>query len=470
MDPLASISKQIQARYGIDASILGRVALTSATEHRMRVIGIGSFDDYLEHLKAESEELDHLAEWIVVPETWFFRDSAPFEYLATWVQEIWLPRHQTGKVNILAIPCSTGEEAYSVAIALLGSCVPGDRFEILGAEVSRRALNAATAANYTRRSFRSDIPLRYRKYLAEEGTRVQVTPEAARTVRFVYGNILGEMPGDGRRFDILLCRNLLIYFDAPTQHQVIDTLRQWLRPEGLLIAGHAEALLFLNRGFTRCGPAAAFALQPAETHGRTERGRTSASSTEARNRAASKRPDSANAGRRESQPRLGSSRHRDGHGRNAGPGWSSHVAGASSSGSRPDVTPALAQTDGQGSSGNSTNVIERARAFADAGQTVQAAELCNRVILAGSTDPEVYALLGLIRETEGKNSEATHHYRRALYLNPDHYESLVHLALMARREGDSRTADLLIKRADKLWQALPATDYRGPDTRAKSSS
>jgi chemotaxis protein methyltransferase WspC len=448
MDPLASISKQIQARYGIDASILGRVALTSAAERRMRLIGIASLDDYLDHLKAESQELDHLAEWIVVPETWFFRDSAPFEYLATWVQESWLPRHQTGKLNILAIPCSTGEEAYSVAIALLGNGVPGDRFEILGTEVSRRALRTATAANYTRRSFRSDIPLRYRKYLAEEGTRVQVAPEAARTVRFVYGNILGEMPGDGRRFDILLCRNLLIYFDAPTQSQVIDTLRQWLRPEGLLIAGHAEALLFLNRGFMRCGPAAAFALQPADTHGRT-----STSSIEAPNRAAG----STIAGQRpDNHPRPTIRHQRDGR--------TSTSAGRSSTNS---VDPRQPPT--RSSSEERAATIERARAFADAGQTVQAAELCNRVILAGSTDPEVYALLGLIRETEGKNTEATRHYRRALYLNPNHYESLVHLALMARREGDSRTADLLIKRADKLWQALPAADHRGPDTRAKSS-
>jgi chemotaxis protein methyltransferase WspC len=196
-----------------------------------------------------------------VPETWFFRDPGAFDALSAVVRHGALPM-ATEPLRLLSVPSSSGEEPYSMAMALLDAGVPSARFQVEAMDVSRCALERAAAAVYGRNSFRSSGTLgRDHHFEAAPGGR-RVCERVRRQVRFRHGNLLASPFTPGRdRFDIIFCRNLLIYFDRPTQDRVIDGLGALLKPEGLLFVGSSEGGLALSHGYVSAKLPMAFAFR-----------------------------------------------------------------------------------------------------------------------------------------------------------------------------------------------------------------
>jgi chemotaxis protein methyltransferase CheR len=193
--------------------------------------------------------LDH----VTTNETHFFREPRHFELLAADVFPRWSADAAAGRrprrARIWSAACSTGEEPYSLAMALLRAFPPGSGWdlEILATDLSTRVLDRARAALWPLEKAK-EIPDADLKAFMLRGTGSQeglmkAGPELRELVRFQRLNLNdAAYPGVGE-FDLVLCRNVLIYFDAPTKERVVGRLLEHLAPDGLLFLGHAESVV-----------------------------------------------------------------------------------------------------------------------------------------------------------------------------------------------------------------------------------
>ncbi len=217
---------------------------------RTRELGLPSFDDYCQLLHGNSEaELPYFTNAITTNLTSFFRESHHFDYLT----EKFLPRHiekyhHTYRLRIWSAACSTGEEAYSLAITLLDSqpdLSSNWDVKILATDLDTDDLAKARAGIYHYDRIES-LPKPMIKKWFQKGSgshldQVRVSPNLAKLIAFKQLNLLHQWPMQGP-FDVIVCRNVLIYFDRPTQDKLIKRFHQILRPGGLLMLGHSESL------------------------------------------------------------------------------------------------------------------------------------------------------------------------------------------------------------------------------------
>ncbi|MCJ2013284.1 CheR family methyltransferase [Methylobacterium sp. J-076] len=224
---------------------------------RLRETGTPDFAAYLALLSdaaAGEAEWARLEAEITIGETFFFRYSEQFAALRTTIlPDLVASRRAERRLRIWSAGCSTGAEPYSLAILvreILGEALPDWRVAILGTDISAEAIATARAAEYGRWALRTMPPeerLRYFTHLPPKpGLRREggfnLRPEYRGMVRFAQGNLLkvAEPAGPEEGYDLILCRNVLIYFDAATVTRVVHGLGRRLRPEGWLLLGHAE--------------------------------------------------------------------------------------------------------------------------------------------------------------------------------------------------------------------------------------
>ena len=242
----AEIEAILNEAIGLKLTSIGSSTLDRAVNRRMRALEIADNKLYLTCLKSSPAELKQLIEEVVIPETWFFRDEKPFQVVQRFVAA-------AGKdkvFRLLSAPCSTGEEPYSLVITLLQAGVPESNFQVVGMDISSRALKKAAAATYSENSFRT-IDLGFRsRYFKKTGAGYVLDDQVRRNVTFKQGNLLNQafMEYLGK-FDIIFCRNLLIYLDRKAQQQSLDTLARLQAKDGLFFVGHAEAGIMRGAGF-----------------------------------------------------------------------------------------------------------------------------------------------------------------------------------------------------------------------------
>lgn len=153
------IKKMLKKNIGLHADTVGVSSIERAISHRMSHVGVSTASSYYSLIKKDKKELGELIEEVVVPETWFFRNKSPFEALRECVVEMGFVNGKFGNADplkILSLPCATGEEPYSIAMALLDSGLSENDFHVYGVDVSKRALTKARRAIYGQHSFRED--------------------------------------------------------------------------------------------------------------------------------------------------------------------------------------------------------------------------------------------------------------------------------------------------------------------------
>lgn len=267
---LLSIQNFIEQRMGLNAHAIGTHAWNRALQVRMKGLGLDSLDAYTSRLLNSHFEGQELTELLVNTETWFFRDPAAFDYLRRHIAERGLPPH-AGPWKILSLGCSTGEEAYTIVMALLDSGLTADRIAVEAVDISRRALEKAALAVYGANSFRSSAPrLKYLDGL-EKGYRVKA--EVRGSVRFRVGNVADpHFFLGGQKFDAIFCRNILIYQTFEAQRQTLRHCNTLLGRDGLFFVGPTEGELAKEAGFESISPAAACGFRfPVETMAMDER-------------------------------------------------------------------------------------------------------------------------------------------------------------------------------------------------------
>ena len=220
-----------------------RPSLVRRVRHRMREIGIDSFEDYQDVLQLEPREFTALFNTILINVTSFFRDSGAWEELRTQILPQVLEASGGGPVRVWSAGCSAGQEAYSIAMLLheeMGSSFR-ERVKIYATDVDEDALNYARQASYTERETHG-LPESYReRYFDLVNGRYVFTPDLRRSVIFGRNDLTSDAPIS--RIDILLCRNTLMYLNAETQTRVVGRLGFALRQDGVLFLGKAEMLL-----------------------------------------------------------------------------------------------------------------------------------------------------------------------------------------------------------------------------------
>jgi chemotaxis protein methyltransferase CheR len=238
-----------------------RVLVEGRLSRRLRELGL-DFRAYYALLETDEAERVRLVDAISTNETHFFREPRQFEFLESRVFPEWLARGEQGqmsrRVRVWSAACSTGEEPYSVAMSFLAHFPPGWEIEILATDISTRVLDRARAALYALEKAK-EIPARYLKPFMLKGTGEQegwmkAGPEIRSLVRFGRVNLNDDALAVPGQFDLILCRNVLIYFDAPSKARVVERLLERLDVRGYLFLGHAEAMIGASSRTRSVGP------------------------------------------------------------------------------------------------------------------------------------------------------------------------------------------------------------------------
>jgi len=246
-------------KFGLDLK-QGKEQLVSARlGKKIREGNFRSFRDYLNSVLADStgESLIALIDALTTNFTSFFREQVHFEFLANKA----LPAlRDRDTLEIWSAACSTGEEPYSLACTLLDALAgaPRPRVRITASDISTRALDAARAAVYSAERFHG-LPTQWlRKYLlrgqGDWAGYYRVKPEIRNLIEFRRLNLI-EAISHPRPFPLIFCRNVMIYFDKPTQEVVVNKLADWLEPGGYLFVGHAESLSGVRHSLQYVQPA-----------------------------------------------------------------------------------------------------------------------------------------------------------------------------------------------------------------------
>lgn len=248
-----AIAKVIESRVGIKLPQTKRTMVEGRLRKRVRALGLSGLKAYGAHLFDRGgldDELIHLIDCVTTNKTDFFREPSHFEFLRD-VAVPQLAQRQGGRppqLKVWSAASSTGAEAYTAAMVLQDLVAAGKvaRFSILGTDISTEVLREARSAIYPR-AFVEPVPSpMQQRYLMRSKNPgediVRVTPELRRQVHFERLNLMDESYPFDRDVDVIFCRNVLIYFDRPTQQAVLSRLASHLRPGGYLMLGHSESM------------------------------------------------------------------------------------------------------------------------------------------------------------------------------------------------------------------------------------
>jgi chemotaxis protein methyltransferase WspC len=465
--PSGIVERLLAERIGLDPSSVGEGLIARGVHARMTTLGLRSRDEYERRLLDRLDEVQALVEEVVVPESWFFRDDRPFEVLANLARSGWLAELNRPPMAVASLPCAGGEEPYSIAMTLLEAGLPGDRFRVDAVDVSARALARAIAGVYGPNSFRGSGSALRPAYFREQGGAFTLDLAVRSTVRFHLGNLLDPaLFADRPPFDAVFCRNVLIYLDEEARARAFATLGRLVADGGLLFLGHADRLDQPDGSpFVPTGDKGSFA------HRKGGAGKGQSSSR--------KKTDSSplvdGKARKAKPPPAPSPSTRRGPGGGpslspsplVGEGWggglhdqrsresvSSAVKGGATS-PHPNPPPQGGRgTEGKGRgktpNESSDSFLDRASSLADLGRYDEATALVEGSIREGGASARAFFLLGLIRQAAGDRERAEAHYLKAIYLDAQHDEALLALALLARRKGDVAAEAAYRKRAERV--------------------
>jgi chemotaxis protein methyltransferase WspC len=417
----------------MDPELFGVQSIAYAFNKRVVACGAESPQDYVNRLTSDAVEFQELLEDLLVPETWMFRDAIAFSSLGRFFS-IWLSNHRE-PIRILSVACSTGEEVYSLAISLREAGFDPSRFQILGIELSRRALELAIRGELNPRSFREPddkIAAMRERWCDSVGQSWQVRDVLHEGVDFKWGNLAqSDFLADESPFNVIFCRNVLIYFHAEARRTAVRNLHRLLSADGILYSAPAEARVFSDAGFQIFDNQCPFAFRypPALAD-------TTASA------AVVTRPQEKNV------PLIGVSVEL----RKPAPLHAvRHITSSESIGR--DSSKDYATNIGLNTNHEEParqDMLLAARQAANYGRLQEADELCGQILALDPANTEAHYLRGVVFQAQGLISEAQRSLEKALYLDPKHYQALVHMMLLSEQRGDQNAMANYQRRARQV--------------------
>ncbi|MGD0481224.1 MAG: protein-glutamate O-methyltransferase CheR [Terracidiphilus sp.] len=250
---------------GINLGSERRTMLEGRIRRRLKDLAIHSYGEYCDYLfsgEGLRDELVHLIDVVTTNKTDFFREPRHFEFLTTTAVPEFLASNAARRpLLVWSAACSTGEEPYTLAMVLseYGLTHPGFAFRMIATDISTTVLKKAGLGIYSTDAVRpvpQSLKVKYLMRGRERGfERVRVVPELRRLIEFRRLNFMDSDYGLPEKFDAIFCRNVIIYFDRPTQQSILKKITQYLLPGGYLFVGHAETLHELDLPVTPIAPA-----------------------------------------------------------------------------------------------------------------------------------------------------------------------------------------------------------------------
>jgi chemotaxis protein methyltransferase WspC len=386
----------LRERIGLDADALGARIVDDACADARRALAVADDAQLLQRMLDHPAAFTAAAEPFLVPESWFFRADEQFADVVRFARE-----HRARRpLRILSLPCASGEEAYSAAIRLLEAGLAPAEIDVLGIDLSENSIARARAGRYRTSALRGHALAE--PWLQPCAGGFEVAEVVRQCARFRVGNALADAQLRGPdRFDVVFCRNLLIYLHGDARTALLDQLRAVLAEPGLLLAGHAEVVSTMHAGFQPAPGGSPLTFQA--------RMRAPIVASPAPPRA----PDPLPA------PRPARA-----------------VASA---------RPPLAET----ATPPVPDALAQARALADAGRLDEALAGCTRWIARHPADSEGFFLLGLLESARGNLEAADQAFVRVLYLDRGHADALDQRIGLAERFGRAAQARELRARASR---------------------
>ena len=417
---MVGIEAMLTARIGLDPAAVASSLIPRAVRLRMIELGLGHLSDYESLLSGSEAELQALIEEVVIPESWFFRDKLPFRYLQDHARTLCIGNPARSPLRVLSMPCAGGEEPYSIAITLLESGLTRQRFQVDALDISQRRLDLARRGVFSRNAFRDNDQEFRARYFKDHPQGYELDASIRASVRFLQGSVLDPTLLIGEaRYDVIFCRNLLIYLDGPSRARVMATLDRLLAAEGLLIIGHADRidLASTKPGFISAGEPGAFAF---------------------RRKPASAPPAPSDQGRKVAVRKSGDSSHQ----KHPQVAQDFKVQDLSQVQENPKLQ---SQSEGK----DRDSLLDEASKLANGGRHAEAIALCEQVMRLRGPNSAAYYLMGMINQAAAKGQRAEECFHKAVYLDPGHDEALLALALIAERRGDAAAAAGFRRRAKR---------------------
>ncbi|TYQ31405.1 CheR family methyltransferase [Pseudanabaena sp. UWO310] len=401
------IAAFLKQKIGMDANTVSPSAIASAIRQRMRSLNLTDERVYYRLLQSSGGELQEFIDVVTVPETCFLRDREPFTFLKHYITHNYithkrLPQQRHSIFRVLSVPCASGEEPYSITITLMESGLSLNAFQVEGIDVSQKMIQKATRGVYTMNSFRMTSPEFQARYFTAKDREYELHKEIRDSVRFSRDNILDPQFGIHRLsfYNVIFCRNLLIYFDQRDRDRALQRLHQMLANDGILFVGHSEMGQIPQSLFEAIPSSKAYAY---------------------RKLALCPQPIAASTVPIPTSPLE-----------------QGEMKGDFSASFKPIATTSVDR--------NLPNPLEEARKLADRGLLQEAISIGKGYLERHRTDVEAYVLLAQIYQAQGSETEAMHFFQRALYLNPKHDDALFHLYLLKEKMGDRAGAEILRQR------------------------
>lgn len=410
----------LKERIGLDVTSVGPAIIERAVRQRSIASNALTADEYWRTLQGSSDEQQALIEAVIVPETWFFRYPESFATLAKLATRRLAEINHLRALRILSLPCSTGEEPYSIAMALLDAGFKPHQFKVEGMDVSPLSVEKARRALYGKNSFRGeDIAYRDR-YFTAENDGYRLSDRVLDQVRLQVGNVLDPgLLANEPPYDFVFCRNLLIYFDLAAQKQVFEVLKRLTHVDGVLFIGPAEGSLLGRLGMRSIGIPQSFAFS--RQHAAEPEPLPTISPAPLPTPAPVRQP-----ARHAAPPPVAR---------------------------RPFASVARPVSTEKPGSADSAVLLANIAGLANEGKSAEARAACERYLREHEPVAQVFYWLGLLSDVGGDVLQAQGFYRKALYLEPQHPDALMHLAALLQAQGDSVGARRLQDRAARSERA-----------------
>lgn len=404
---------------GLNAESIGQQAVLDSVNTRMSDCNIDDINNYYQKVSSQSEELKELIEEVVVPETWFFRDNKPFKQLIKFANEEWKNKSSYAPLRILSLPCATGEEPYSIAMTMLDAGFMPSQVEIDALDISKRNIRRCKEASYRLHSFRGVDEEKRNKFFHLIDNKYEPDIIIRSMVNFSQSSILDPaLLFSKKPYDVVFCRNLLIYFDAETQLKARRALNKLLTANGLLFLGHAETGIFLNSWHSSKKYPKAFIMR---------------------------KFDDANGDKTENKkfttPLVSN--------------FKSKVALKSIRKTTLKTvqrkTASLPPTNGNKKQfeKNISSTLNDAKQLFSNKKFVDAESLSLTLLDKNKKDSKIHLLLGEINIETNNIDKASKYFHNVIYLSPGNYNALMHLYRLELKRGNTTQANRLLNRAER---------------------
>ena len=244
---------------GIKLPSAKKIMLEARLQKRLKVLGMGTFEEYGDYVlsrEGHDNELVHMIDVVTTNKTDFFREPAHFEFLVkTAVPNIQQKQKGKDHLRVWSAGCSSGEEPYTLAMVLTeyAQNKPGFKFSILASDICTQILETAKTAVYPEDRAETIPLILKKKYMLRSKNReialVRIGPQLRSAVSFRRINFMDDSFDVAEKMDIIFCRNVVIYFDKPTQQTLMRKFHNQLKPGGYLFIGHSETLSGLDVNF-----------------------------------------------------------------------------------------------------------------------------------------------------------------------------------------------------------------------------